>query len=60
MRKVISIMAVTALLFSMNVNAQEKAKAKKTAKTEKTAAAATPEKKACADGAKKGGCCAHK
>ena len=60
MKKVVSIMAVVALLFSMNVNAQETAKSKKkTAKTEKKAACSTAEKKACAEGGKKS-CCAHK
>jgi topoisomerase IA-like protein len=59
MKKLVSIMAVAALLFSMNVSAQETAKAKKkAAKTEK-AACSTAEKKACAADGKKA-CCAHK
>jgi hypothetical protein len=58
MKKVISMMAVVAFLFSMNVNAQEKPKEKaKEGKTEKTCSAS--EKKACASGEKKA-CCAAK
>lgn len=60
MKKLISSIAVVALLFSMNVSAQEVKKAKKTkekAKTEKTCSA--EEKKSCA-GEKKGSCCAAK
>jgi hypothetical protein len=51
MKKIVSMLAVVAFLFSMNVNAQEVAKDKKDkkAKTEK----------ACAKD-KKGGCCAGK
>ena len=52
MKKLVSIMAVAAFMFSMNVNAQEpKQKAKKeTAKTEKS----------CGSEAKSGGCCSSK
>jgi hypothetical protein len=62
MKKLVSIMAVAALFFSMNVMAQEPKKAKKSkAKTEK-AACSTEEKKACgtATAGKSGGCCASK
>ena len=60
MKKLVSIMAVAAFMFSMTVNAQEpKQKAKKeTAKTEKSCA--TAEKKSCGSEAKAGGCCASK
>jgi hypothetical protein len=58
MKKVISMMAVVAFLFSMNVNAQEKPEKKVAkAKTEKTTVAS--EKKACAMSDKKA-CCAAK
>ena len=58
MKKVISTMALVAFLFSMNVNAQEQAKAKKNVvKSEKTSV--STEKKACAMGGKKA-CCAAK
>lgn len=60
MRKVVSIMAVAALLFSMNVNAQEPKAKKKTAKTEKAVASSKEEKKACATDSGKKSCCAHK
>ncbi|MBY0485625.1 MAG: hypothetical protein K2P85_00300 [Flavobacteriaceae bacterium] len=49
MKKVVSMLAVVAFLFSMNVNAQEPAKKTKKAKTEKSC-----------DKDKKGGCCAGK
>ena len=60
MKKLVSMMAVAAFMFSMTVNAQEpKQKAKKeTAKTEKSCA--TAEKKSCGSEAKAGGCCASK
>ena len=58
MKKVVSIMAVVAFLFSMNVNAQEKQEKKVAkAKTEKSCSAS--EKKACAMSEKKS-CCAAK
>ncbi len=57
MKKVVSLFAVAAFLFAMNVNAQEKPAAKNT-KTEKTCSAA--EKKSCAGGEKKGSCCSAK
>lgn len=58
MKKVISMMAVVAFLFSMNANANnETPKNKKEAKTEKSCTAA--EKKSCASGEKKS-CCAAK
>ena len=60
MRKVVSIMAVAALLFSINVNAQEPKAKKKTPKTEKAVASAKEEKKACATDSGKKSCCAHK
>ena len=54
MKKLVSIMAVAAFMFSMNVNAQEpKQKEKKeTAKTEKSCS--TAEKKSCGSEAKSG------
>ncbi|MFY8069808.1 MAG: hypothetical protein ACOVMG_06915 [Flavobacterium sp.] len=60
MKKLVSIMAVAAFMFSMTVNAQEpKQKAKKeTAKTEKSCT--TAEKKSCGSESKSGGCCASK
>ena len=59
MKKVTSILAVAALLFSMNVNAQEQEpKAKKKAKTEKSTS--TTDKKSCSEGEKKAGCCSKK
>lgn len=60
MKKLVTIMAVAAFMFSMTVNAQEpKQKAKKeTAKTEKSCT--TAEKKSCGSEAKSGGCCASK
>lgn len=62
MKKVVSIMAVAALFLSMNVNAQEPKAKKKKAKTEAAAATSEPsvEKKSCAPGTFKKGCCAHK
>lgn len=67
MKKVGSMLAVAAFLFTMNVNAQEPAKAKKSkAKTEKSAASAEASSapaasgKSCsAEGGKKS-CCSHK
>ena len=60
MKKLVSMMAVAAFMFSMTVNAQEpKQKAKKeTAKTEKSCS--TAEKKSCGSEATAGGCCASK
>lgn len=60
MKKVISMMAVVAFLFSVNANASETPKdKKKAAKTEKSCS--TAEKKECAKTEKKaGGCCAAK
>ena len=55
MNKVISMIAVVAFMFSMNVNGQEKKPVK--AKTEKMCSAS--EKKSCSAG-KKGSCCAAK
>ena len=55
MKKVFSMVAIAAFMFSMNVNAQEKKK--ETAKTEKSCSAS--EKKSCSKD-KKGGCCAGK
>lgn len=65
MKKAACVLAVTAFLFSMNVNAQQAPKAKKSkARTEASAAAATPaasgEKKSCSPASGKKGCCAHK
>jgi hypothetical protein len=59
MKKVISMMAVVAFLFSMNANANNETpkNKKKAAKTEK--ACTTAEKKSCASGEKKA-CCASK
>lgn len=58
MKKIVAILAVTAFMFSMNVNAQEKKKATaEKAKTEKTCS--TAEKKSCGS-EKKGGCCSAK
>jgi hypothetical protein len=59
MKKVISMMAVVAFLFSVNVNANngDPKDKKKAAKTEKTCSAS--EKKACASG-EKHSCCAAK
>lgn len=56
MKKVISMMAVAAFLFSMNANAQEKPKQQKKAKTEKSCTPA--EMKACSK--EKKTCCAKK
>lgn len=59
MKNLVSIMAVAAFMFSMNVNAQEPKQSKKEkAKTEK--ATATAEKKECGTEAKAGGCCSSK
>lgn len=57
MKKLVSILAVAAFLFSVNINAQEKVKEEKKAKTEKTCS--KDEMKHC-DKDKKGGCCAAK
>ena len=53
MKKVVSMMALVAFLFSMNVNAQEKPK--EAAKKE----CSMKDKKSCSKD-KKGGCCAKK
>lgn len=62
MKKIVSIMLLSAVLFSISLNAQkQKAPVKKKAKTEKTCTA--EEKKSCnkeAKGEKRGGCCAVK
>lgn len=61
MKKVTSMLAVVAFLFSMNVNAQEKGprQSKKKAKTEK--AVSSDSKKSCTAGeSKAGGCCSKK
>ncbi len=56
MKKLVSILAVAAFMFTMSANAQEKVSSKK--KKVKTETAA---KKDCAKGEKKGAaCCAHK
>lgn len=59
MKKLVSIMAVAAFMFTMSANAQEKVSSKKKkAKTEKAVAS---DKKECSTGEKKGAsCCAHK
>lgn len=59
MKKLVSMAAVVALLFSMNANANNETpkNKKKAAKTEKSCT--TAEKKACASGEKKA-CCASK
>ncbi|MEO8234928.1 MAG: hypothetical protein ABI549_05890 [Flavobacterium sp.] len=58
MKKVISILSLATLLFTMTINAQETKPAKKAkAKTEKTCSA--EEKKSCS-AEKKGGCCSAK
>jgi len=57
MKKVISMMALASILFSMNANAQEKPKQKKKAKTEKSCTAA--EMKSCSK-EKKAACCVKK
>jgi Ni/Co efflux regulator RcnB len=61
MKKLVSTLAVVALLFTMSANAQEKvSKKKQKAKTEKAAVTAG-EKKECSATEKKGAaCCAHK
>ena len=59
MKKLISMMAIVAFLFSINANAGEQPKEKKKAlKTEK--ASGETEKKSCASSEKKAGCCASK
>ena len=59
MNKLVSIIATVALLFSINVNAQQEPKQKKKkAKTEKSCS--TDEKKSCGTNEKKGGCCSSK
>ena len=60
MKKIVSLFAFSALLFSMNVSAQQEPKQKKKkAKTEKSAS--TEDKKSCDKGEeKKGGCCSSK
>lgn len=59
MKKVISIMAVAAFLFSMNVNAMETPKDKKKDKAATEKSTSTAEKKSCSSGEKKS-CCAAK
>ncbi|MEC4048795.1 hypothetical protein OX284_005085 [Flavobacterium sp. SUN046] len=58
MKKLVSIVAVAAFLFSVNVNAQEAQQKDKKAKTEKTCS--KDEKKGCDKDKKGGSCCAHK
>ena len=59
MKKIITTFAIVTLLFTLNVNAQEKISKRKKAKIEK--ASATSDKKECSTTEKKGaGCCAHK
>lgn len=58
MKKLISIAAIVALLFSVHANANETPKSKKKAKTEKSCSA--EEKKSCASGEKKSCCSAKK
>jgi len=58
MKKVVSMLAIAAFLFSVNGNAQEQPKKAAKAKTEKSCSAT--EKKSCAAGEKKAGCCAAK
>ena len=59
MKNLVSIMAVAAFMFSMNVNAQEPKQSKKEkAKTEK-ASCSTAEKKSCGTEAK-ASCCSSK
>lgn len=69
MKKVVSMLAVVAFLFTMNVNAQEPKKAKKAkAKTEKSAATAEASSstapvasgKSCSEGSGKKACCSAK
>ncbi|MBD3724572.1 MAG: hypothetical protein IE891_07295 [Flavobacteriaceae bacterium] len=58
MKKIVSMVALAAFVFSMNVNAQEPKQAKKEkAKTEKSCS--SEEKKSCGS-EKKGGCCSSK
>lgn len=58
MKKIVSIVALAAFVFSMNVNAQEPKQAKKEkAKTEKSCSS---EKKSSCGSEKKGGCCSSK
>lgn len=59
MKKVISTMALFALLFSMNINAQEKQE-KKVAKAKTEKASVATEKKSCSMGEKKACCVAKK
>ncbi|WP_396211387.1 hypothetical protein [Flavobacterium sp.] len=58
MKKLVSILAVAAFMFSMNVSAQEPQEKEKKAKTEKSCS--TEEKKACGTAEKKAGCCSAK
>lgn len=58
MKKVVSMLALVAFLFSVNVNAQEVAKEKKSKKA-KTEKSCSKDEKKC-DKDKKGGCCAGK
>ena len=68
MKKVISMMAIVAFLFSVNLNAtetpkgkkKEKAKTEKASKAEEKKSCAAEEKKSCASSEKKSGCCASK
>lgn len=55
MKKVLSILAVSAFLFSANANAQQEPK-----KAESKKECSSKEKKSCSSKEKKGGCCSHK
>lgn len=60
MKKVITILAIAAFMFSVDANAQApKQKAKEVAKTEKKTASSTEEKKSCGTDAK-ASCCSSK
>ena len=58
MKKLVSILAVAAFMFSVNGIAQEPQEKEKQAKTEKSCS--TAEKKSCGTAEKKGGCCSAK
>lgn len=63
MKKLVSVLAVAAFVFTITVNAQEPTQEKKKAKTEKTCSSdkkgCGSEKKSCGS-EKKGGCCSSK
>lgn len=68
MKKVITILAIAAFMFSVDANAQEPKQTKKVATTETKKACcsadkketASAEKKSCGTEAKAGGCCSSK